>query len=157
MESLDPGFENRSARKGSGSSNLPLSVYFSFLSIAGLLVLGACTPATSLSSTSQDRASAKNASWADRLRSGDAEERAAAAEAFAGQGAGSVPVLRQLLRSQDEYLHVTAMDVVHRIGPDAIGLLTEMLDDRRASIRRSAVDILVDLAPDTEPAQPSLQ
>jgi hypothetical protein len=30
------GFENRSARKGSGSSNLPLSVSFHFRSLKGL-------------------------------------------------------------------------------------------------------------------------
>jgi outer membrane protein assembly factor BamB/HEAT repeat protein len=91
------------------------------------------------------------------LLSGDAEVRAAAAEALVEQGAGSVPLLRQLIRTRDENLHAEAMEVIHRIGPDAIGLLTEMLEDRRVSIRRSAVDILIDLAPDTESIQPALR
>src|SRR5687768_13170600 len=41
--------------------------------------------------------------------------------------------------------------------PEAIGLLTEMLEDHRASIRRDAIDILIDLAPDTESVQPELR
>jgi len=83
--------------------------------------------------------------------------RAGAADALVEQGQGSVPVLRQLLRAHDEYLHAQAMEVVHRLGPDAVGLLTEMLEDRRVSIRRSAIDILIDLAPDTESVQPALR
>ena len=73
------------------------------------------------------------------------------------QGAASIPVLRQLLLTHDENLHAEAVEVIHRIGPDVLVLLTEMLQDHRPVIRRSAVDILIDLAPDTESIQPALR
>ena len=43
------------------------------------------------------------------------------------------------------------------MGPDVLVLLTEMLEDDRPLIRRSAIDILIDLAPDTESIQPALR
>ena len=91
------------------------------------------------------------------MLSNDAEVRAATAEALVEQGAASIPVLRQLLRTHDENLHAEAVEVIHRLGPDVLGLLTEMLEDHRPLIRRSAVDILIDLAPDTESIQPALR
>jgi HEAT repeat protein len=43
-----------------------------------------------------------------------------------------------------------------RIGAGALSLLTELLGWNEASIQREAVSVLIDLAPDTETAQPAL-
>jgi outer membrane protein assembly factor BamB len=61
-----------------------------------------------------------------------------------------------MLRSGDESVRGNAFGQIHRMGPEAIPLLTELLRDRRVSVRRAAVDLLVDLAPDTEAIQSDL-
>jgi outer membrane protein assembly factor BamB len=82
----------------------------------------------------------------------------ATAEAALVQGAGrSLPLLRRFLNSHNGDLHLETSEIIRRIGPVAIPVLTDMLRDDRASIRRSAVDVLIDLAPDTERIQPPLR
>jgi outer membrane protein assembly factor BamB len=61
-----------------------------------------------------------------------------------------------LLRTRDEAVRSRATDMIGQLGPDALGLLTEMLGDRRVVVRRAAIDLLVDLAPETESIQPTL-
>jgi outer membrane protein assembly factor BamB/HEAT repeat protein len=65
-------------------------------------------------------------------------------------------LLRRLLRTRDDAVRSRAIESIVQIGPDAMGLLVEMLVDRRVSIRRAAIDILVDLAPETQSIQPAL-
>src|SRR4029434_210482 len=48
-------------------------------------------------------------------------------------------------------------DIIRRIGPAAIPLLADLLRHDRTSIRQSAVDALIDLAPETEWIQPALR
>ncbi len=48
-------------------------------------------------------------------------------------------------------------DIFRRIGPPAIPLLAQLLRDDSASIRRDAIDVLIDFAPDTESIQPALR
>jgi outer membrane protein assembly factor BamB len=82
----------------------------------------------------------------------------ATAEAALVQGAGcSLPLLRRFLNSRNEDLHLETFEIIRRIGPAAIPLLTDMLRHERASIRRSAVDVSIDLAPETERIQPALR
>ncbi|MCI0441631.1 HEAT repeat domain-containing protein [bacterium] len=95
--------------------------------------------------------------WADRLMANDAKVRAIA-EATLVQGAGrSLPLLRQFLNRRNEDLHVKTFEIIRRIGPPAIPLLVDLLRHEQVSIRRSAVDALIDLAPDTERIQPALR
>jgi outer membrane protein assembly factor BamB len=68
----------------------------------------------------------------------------------------SLPLLTRLLASHDPDVRTAAFDIAYRIGPPAIGLLTQMLNDPRVDTRRQVVDILIDLAPDTESIQPAL-
>jgi HEAT repeat protein len=69
----------------------------------------------------------------------------------------SLPLLRRFLNSRNEDLHVATFEIIRRIGPAAIPVLGDMLQDGRASIRRGAVDVLIDLAPNTESLQPALR
>ncbi len=95
--------------------------------------------------------------WANRLTAKDPKVRATAAAALV-QGAGrSLPVLRRLLNRGDEDLDLRTFEIIRRIGPPAIPLLVDLLRDERVSIRRGAVDPLIDLAPDTEWIQPALR
>jgi outer membrane protein assembly factor BamB/HEAT repeat protein len=95
--------------------------------------------------------------WAERLLDDDPEVRAIA-EAALVQGAGrSLPLLRQFLNRGNEDLHAKTFEIVQRIGPPAIPLLVDLLQHEQISIRRSAVDALIDLAPDTERIQPALR
>ena len=87
----------------------------------------------------------------------DAYVRIYAAEAALVQGARrSLPLLRRFLSPGHEELHVATFEIIRRIGPPAIPLLVDLLGDEWVSIRRSAVDALVDLAPHTEWIQPAL-
>ena len=80
------------------------------------------------------------------------------AEATLVQGAGrSVPLLRRFLNRPNEDLQFATFEIIRRIGPPAIPLLVDLLRDARVSIRRTAVDALIDLAPDTEVIQPALR
>src|SRR5678816_3263741 len=93
---------------------------------------------------------ARERHWANRLMSNDPKVRATAQAALV-QGAGrSLPLLRRFLNSSDEDLHLESFEIIRRIGPPAIPLLADLLRHRRISIRRSAADALIDLAPQTE-------
>ncbi|HSF69329.1 MAG TPA: HEAT repeat domain-containing protein, partial [Nitrospira sp.] len=82
----------------------------------------------------------------------------ATAKAALVQGAGrSLPLLRRLLNRRNEDLHKEAFDIIRRIGPPAIPLLADLLRHRRVSIRRTAADAFIDLAPDSERIQPALR
>src|SRR5258705_13738034 len=82
----------------------------------------------------------------------------ATAKAALVQGAGrSLPLLRRFLNSDNEELHLETFDILRRIGPAAIPLLADLLRHEWVSIRRSAADALIDLAPDTEWIQPALR
>ena len=95
--------------------------------------------------------------WANRVMANDPRVRATA-EAALVQGAGrSLPLLRRFLDRGDEDLNLRTFKIIQRIGPPAIPLLVELLRDERLSIRRSAVDELIDLAPDTERIQAALR
>ncbi len=100
--------------------------------------------------------SAQLLDWENRLVANDPKVRASA-EAALVQGAWrSLPLLRRFLDSGNEDLALVAFDIIRRIGPPAIPLLVDLLRDERVSIRRSAADALIDLAPDTESIQPAL-
>lgn len=140
---------------------------YRYLFVIGLFLLGACTATRHTSSSPQEpalptksdlsRNSVLARDWADRVISSDAKIRATA-EAALVQGEGrSLPLLRQFLTSRNEDLHQEVFEIIRRIGPAAIPLLAEMLRDGRAPIRRSSVDVLIDLAPDTEAIQPALR
>jgi outer membrane protein assembly factor BamB/HEAT repeat protein len=82
----------------------------------------------------------------------------ATAQAALVQGAGrSLPLLRRFLNSSDEDLHLESFEIIRRIGPPAVPLLADLLRHDRISIRRSAADALIDLAPETEAIQPALR
>jgi len=140
---------------------------YQLLFIVGLLLLGAGTASghTSVSSrklplpTESDlsRNPALAFDWANRVMASDPKVRATA-EAALVQGAGrSLPLLRRFLNRRNGDLHLETSEIIRRIGPAAIPVLTDMLWDDRAAIRRSAVDVLIDLAPDTERIQPALR
>ncbi len=95
--------------------------------------------------------------WANRLLADDPKVRAIAAAALV-QGAGrSLPLLRRFLIRRNEDLHLKTFEIIRRIGRPAIPLLVDLLRHQRASIRGSAVDALIDLAPHTEWIQPALR
>jgi HEAT repeat protein/outer membrane protein assembly factor BamB len=95
--------------------------------------------------------------WANRVMANDPKVRAIA-EAALVQGAGrSLPLLRQFLNRQNEDLQLKTFEIIRRIGPPAIPLLVDLLRHELVSIRRSAVDTLIDLAPYTESIQPALR
>jgi outer membrane protein assembly factor BamB len=95
--------------------------------------------------------------WAHRLLGGDPKVRASAEATLVSDGARSLPLLRRFLSPQHEELHAVTFEIVRRIGPPAIPLLVELLRNESYSIRREAVDALIDLAPDTESIQPALR
>jgi len=95
--------------------------------------------------------------WTNRLLAKDPKIRATA-EAALVHGAGrSLPLLRRFLTPEHEDLHVVCFDIIQRIGPPAIPLLVDLLKHDWESIRRSAIDELIDLAPHTESIQPALR
>ncbi len=95
--------------------------------------------------------------WANRVMAKDLKVRATA-KAELVQGAGrSLPLLRRFLKRGDEDLEQETFEIIRRIGPPAVPLLVDLLRDERVFIRRSAVDPLIDLAPDTASIQPALR
>ena len=95
--------------------------------------------------------------WANRLQASDPKVRATA-EAALVQGAGrSLPLLRRFLNLPNEDLQLRTFEIIRRIGPPAIPLLVELLRHEQVSIRRNAVDVLIDLSPSTESIQPALR
>ena len=137
------------------------------LSAMGLFLMSVRVPAPELSSPSPELSlpteaglSGKPASgsdYANRLRANDPKVRATAAAALVQGGAHSLPLLKRFLGTGDEQLHQVTFGIARQIGPEAIPLLTEMLRCNQASIRRQAIDILIDLAPDTAAIQPALR
>src|SRR5918993_1153241 len=94
--------------------------------------------------------------WANRLRADDAKIRATAEAALVQGAPRSLPVLKRLLAAHED-LHVVTFEIIRRIGPPAIPLLMDLLRHEWDSIRRSAVDVLIDLTPHTEWHQPALR
>jgi len=66
-------------------------------------------------------------------------------------------LLRRFLTPEHEDLHVVTFEIIRRIGPPAIPLLVNLLRHESNSIRRSAVDVLIDFTPHTESIQPALR
>jgi HEAT repeat protein len=100
--------------------------------------------------------------WTSRLTSVDPKVRAIAEAALVEGSQRSLPLLRRFLTDPNEDdpnedLHRVTFEIIRRIGPPAIPMLVELLRDYRASIRASAADAFIDLAPDTESVQPALR
>ncbi|HEU4836329.1 MAG TPA: HEAT repeat domain-containing protein, partial [Pyrinomonadaceae bacterium] len=95
--------------------------------------------------------------WSNRVMSKDAKVRATAEAALVQQGGRSLPLLRQLLNSDNEDLQLRTSEIIRRIGPPAIPLLLELLRHREVSFRRFAADAFIDMAPDTVSIQPALR
>ena len=95
--------------------------------------------------------------WANRLLANDPKVRATAEAALVQEARRSLPLLRRFLDPGHEDLHVVTFEIIRRIGPPAIPLLVDLLRHESDSIRRSAVDVLIDFAPDTEWIQPALR
>src|SRR6185436_740767 len=99
----------------------------------------------------------RDSDWENRVMSNDPKVRSTA-EAALVQGAGrSLPLLRRFLNRPNEDLQLATFEIIRRIGPQAIPLLVDLLRDARVSIRRTAVDAMIDLAPETEVIQPALR
>src|SRR5262245_8792726 len=95
--------------------------------------------------------------WADRVMANDPKVRATAEAALVQQAGRSLPLLRRFLKSDNDDLHLETFEIIRRIGPPAIPLLVELLRYEQTSVRRLAVDALIDLAPDTQWIQPALR
>src|SRR5262245_27380772 len=135
------------------------ALFVGFLSCGGGTVLAQTTRALphprQAKGSDLPRNSALVLDWANRVMANDPEIRASA-EAALVEGAGrSLPVLRRFPDNED--LQLKTFEIIRRIGPPAMPLLVDPLRDERVSIRRSAVDALIDLAPDTESIQPALR
>ncbi len=140
---------------------------YPFRFVIGLFLLGACLATGHASASSQElplptesdlsRNPALATGWANRMMAHDPKVRVIA-EGVLVQGAGrSLPLLRRFLNRHNEDLHLATFEILRRIGPAAIPMLVDMLRQDRAPIRRSAVDALIDLSPDTERIQPALR
>jgi outer membrane protein assembly factor BamB/HEAT repeat protein len=95
--------------------------------------------------------------WANRLLAKDPKVRETAEAALVQGARRSFPLLRRFLTPEHENLHAVTFQIIQRIGPPAIPLLVELLRQDSDSIRRSAIDELIDLAPHTEWIQPALR
>ena len=95
--------------------------------------------------------------WANRLLASDPKARATAEAALVKEAARAVPLLRRFLDPQHEDLHAVTFEIIQRIGPPAIPLLVELLRHESDSIRRGAVNELVDLTPQTAGKKKSAQ
>jgi HEAT repeat protein/outer membrane protein assembly factor BamB len=95
--------------------------------------------------------------WADRLLAKDPKVRATAETALVQRPQRSLPLLKRFLSPEHEDLHGVTFAIIQRIGPPAIPLLVDLLRDERDSIRRRAVDELIDLSPQTARIQPALR
>src|SRR5204863_8819357 len=95
--------------------------------------------------------------WASRLRADDPKVRATAQSALVQAGWRSFSLLKRFLDPEHEDLHTATFQIIQRIGPPALPLLVELLRHESDSIRRRAIDELIDLAPHTEWIQPALR
>ena len=140
---------------------------YRFLLVIGPFLLGACMATRHASASSLElrlptasdlsRNPALALDWANRVLSKDLKVRSTAEAALVQGERRSLPLLRRFLNSRNEDLHLETFEITRRIGPEAIPLLEDMLGHDRASIRRSAVDALIDLAPDTAGRQSTLR
>jgi outer membrane protein assembly factor BamB len=94
--------------------------------------------------------------WTERVLARDPGVRADAVIELVQAGEQSLPLLRRFLLRNDETLRHEAFEIMRRIGAGALPLLTELLEWNELSVPRQAVGVLIDLAPDTESAQPAL-
>jgi outer membrane protein assembly factor BamB/HEAT repeat protein len=95
--------------------------------------------------------------WADRLLASDPKVRATAEAVLVKAAGRSLPLLKRFLDPGHEDLHVVTFEIIRRIGPPAIPLLVDLLRHEWDSVRGSAADALIDLAPHTEWIQPALR
>ena len=95
--------------------------------------------------------------WANRLQADDPKVRATAETVLVQGALRSLPLLRRFLTPEHEDLHVVTFEIIQRIGPPAIPLLVDLLRHESDSIRRGAINELIDLAPHTESIQPALR
>jgi outer membrane protein assembly factor BamB/HEAT repeat protein len=95
--------------------------------------------------------------WPNRLLANDPKVRANAKAVLVQGARRSLPLLRRFLDPEHEDLHVVTFEILQRIGPPAIPLLVDLLRHEGDSVRRSAVDELIDLVPHTESIQPALR
>ena len=102
-------------------------------------------------------ATASDLDWANRVMATDPRVRATAEAALVQGAERSLPLLRRFLARGDEDLNLRTFKIIQRIGPPAIPLLVDLLRHEQASFRRSALNELIDLAPDTESIQPALR
>src|SRR5262245_16667022 len=124
------------------------------MSLAKKLVL-ALTLAAGLSQVALSQSAPGN--WSSRLLDKDPKVRATAEAALVKGGQRSLPLLRRFLTSgEHEELHAVTFEILRRIGTPAIPTLVDLLRHEWITIRRSAVDELIDLAPHTESIQPAL-
>ncbi len=133
----------------------------------GLCVLSACMAVSPLLAFDQGTRSWPTESdllakpglvrtWSERMLADDQRMRGKASAELIQGGADSLPLLRHFLLSSQERLRKGAFEIIRRIGAGALPLLTELLGWDDAAIPREAVSVLIDLAPDTETAQPAL-
>jgi outer membrane protein assembly factor BamB len=129
--------------------------------IVGLLLLSAYSAAgqeLALPTPSDlSRDPALTSDWANRVLASDPKVRATAQAALVQGAERSLPLVRRFLSRHNDKLELETTQILRRIGPVAIPLLVEMLRENRASTRQSAVDVLIDFAPDTERIQPALR
>jgi outer membrane protein assembly factor BamB len=105
----------------------------------------------------QARNSTQLIDWENRLMSNDPKVRSIAEAQLVQRAGRSMPLLRRFLNRPNEDLHRVTFEIIQRIGPPAIPLLVELLRDEQISFRRSALNELIDLAPETELIQPALR
>jgi hypothetical protein len=94
--------------------------------------------------------------WAGGLTVANPADRAKTADLLVAGGAAAIPLLRSFLADPDEMLRREVVEIIRRLGPLAVPLLVELLASEEAFLRLQAVGILIDLAPETESAQPAL-
>ena len=95
--------------------------------------------------------------WANHLLANDPKVRATAEAALVEGARRSFPLLRRFLEAEREDLQVVTFQIVQRIGPPAMPLLVDLLQHESATIRRGAINELIDLVPHTESIQPALR
>ena len=133
----------------------------------GLCVVSACIAVSPLLAFDQESRSLPTESdllakpglvrtWSDRVLADDQKMRKKAAAELIQGSAESLPLLRHFFLSSNERLRKEAFEIIRRIGAGALPLLAELLGWNEVSIQREAVSVMIDLAPDTETAQPAL-